>query len=309
MGTTYAVVLSGAAACTPALARPVEAELQRVNAQMSTWRPDSEVSRFNRAATGEWLAVSSALVDIVLLSQELAYRSEGAFDIRVGPLVELWGFGPEARIGRPKAAEIHAVAARVGQAGLQVRRDPPGLRKATEGLRIDLSAIAKGHAVDRLAALLDDNGCTDYLIEIGGELRLGGRNPRGQAWRVGVTKPTGADGGVPMTGNIVRILQLTDVAVATSGDYRNLRRAGDFGFGHTIDPRTGYPVAHHLASVTVIADSAALADGLATLINVLGPADGLAFANREGVAALVVLGGGDGGFEQRYTEAMRAYLD
>ncbi len=328
MGTDYVVTLCGGNTCNPTLSQAAEAELQRVNTQMSTWQPGSEISRFNAAPAGEWLAISEEVAEIVFLSQKLARLSEGAFDITVGPLVDLWGFGSVAQRAVPTEAAIAVAASRVGHGGLQARRNPPALRKRVEGLRLDLSAIAKGHAVDRLAALLDNAGCTDYLIDIGGEVRVRGTNPKGEAWRVGIEAPT-KDGATlarrmkPIdparwlgTGtrlgepdrDIVRILRLTDVAVATSGDYRNLRRIGEATFSHTIDPRTGRPLAHRMASVTVIAETAALADGLATLINVLGPDNGLDFANRTGVAALALVRG-DERFEERYTEAMREYVE
>ena len=343
MGTEFNVVLSGGAGCTRFLSSPINAELRRVNESMSTWQPDSEVARFNTAPAGEWMDVSIDLLEIARLSQTLARKSEGAFDITAGPLVELWGFGPGQRRGIPGALEIETAAARVGHTGLRIRHEPPALLKIDEGLRLDLSAIAKGYGVDRLADLLDANGCTDYLIEIGGEVRVRGTNPQGGAWRVGVEMPAGVAPDVERAGiggndssppadpmrrwsdkiparaagaageamidrDFWRVVHLADAAVATSGDYRNLRRVGDIEFSHTIDPRTGYPVTHRLASVTVVAETAALADGLATLINVLGPEDGLAFAEREEIAALLFMRD-EGGYEQRYTEAMRKYFD
>ena len=313
MGTDYVVVLAGGGACNGTLAQPIEAELQRVDTQMSTWRPDSEISRFNAAAAGEWFGVSTEISQIVLLSQSLAETSAGAFDITVGPLVDLWGFGPSESGRVPAASEIEAAASTVGHNLLKARQDPPALRKREDGLRLDLSAIAKGHGVDRLAALLDDNACSDYLIEIGGEVRLRGANRGGGPWRIGIEAPFRVGdarkvGGEQLAGNTVRILRLTDIAVATSGDYRNLRRVDDGGFSHTIDPRTGHPVTHAMASVTVVAETAAMADGLATLINVLGPDDGLAYAEQEDIAALALVRT-DAGVEQRYTAAMREFLD
>ena len=302
MGTEYAVTVSGGSDCNAALSEPVAAELRSVNAQMSTWQPDSELSRFNRAGAGAWMPVSADLAGVVILAQDLARQSGGAFDVTVGPLVDLWGFGVRERRGVPGAEEIAATAERVGHRSLEARRSPPGLRKLVDDLRIDLSGIAKGHGVDRLAALLDLRGCTDYLIDIGGEVRVRGLSPRRNPWRIGVELPE-AGGGME-TGTF---LSLSDGAVATSGDYRNFRTVGDIRFSHTIDPRTGRPVAHDMVSVTVLADTAALADGLATLINVLGPDDGLAFARRQGLAALLLIRR-EGGLDRRYTEAMRDHI-
>ena len=299
MGTEYAVTLSGGSACTAEVSNQIEMELRAVNAQMSTWRPDSEISRFNAAPAGKWMPVSAELAGLVALAQELARESGGAFDVTVSPLVDLWGFGVRARSGLPAAEEIADAATRVGFRYLEARPSPPALRKERAGLEVDLSAIAKGHGVDRLAALLDGRGCTDYLVEIGGEVRVRGMNPLGAAWRIAVDVPGSSAGPV---------LRLTEGALATSGDYRNFRTVGDTRYSHTIDPRTGRPVAHEMMSVTVMADTAALADGLATLINVLGPADGLAFARRRGIAALALVRH-EGKLDRRYTEAMRDHID
>ena len=303
MGTEYAVAWSGGADCAPGLARLIEAELQSVNAQMSTYLRESEISRFNRAPAGEWVPVSAELAAVVALALDLSQQSGGAFDITVGPLVRLWGFGAEARDGLPAAPEIEAAAARVGYRRLSVRMAPPALYKRHPGLRLDLSAIGKGHGVDRLARLLESRGCDDYLVDIGGEVRARGSNRHGEPWRIGIETPGG-----DAAGAVEAVLRLSAGAVATSGDYRNFRLVGETRLSHTIDPRTGWPVAHDMASVTVVADSTALADGLATLINVLGPGAGMAFAERRGIAALALVRR-DGGFEQRYTRAMRGYLD
>ncbi len=300
MGTRFRATWSGVAACDGSLSAAVEAELHEVNAQMSTWLPDSELSRFNAAPAGDWVPVSEQLAEVVALALQLARQSEGAFDVTVGPLVNLWGFGPERRDGVPAESEIDRQRAHVGSGLLDLRRSPPALRKRIDGVAVDLSAIAKGHAVDRLAMLLDSRGCSDYLVEIGGDLRVRGGNADGEAWRIGVERPVGPDG-------VEQVLALSRGALATSGDTRNVRKYGDSRFGHTIDPRTGRPVVHRLASVTVWAESAALADGLATLINVLGPDDGLVFAEQHAVAAMALMYR-DGGYERRYTGRMRELL-
>ena len=302
MGTEYAVTASGGSRCNGALSGPVEAELHGVNAQMSTWETGSELSRFNRTQAGEWVPVSADLAGVVALAQDLAQQSGGAFDVTVGSLVEIWGFGARARSGVPGSEEIAESVAQSGYRSLDARLSPPALRKRVDGLRADLSAIAKGHGVDRLAALLDGMGCTDYLIDIGGEVRVRGRNPEHRPWRIAVEMP--ATGFEAAAGPV---LSLSGGAVATSGDYRNFRRLGDERYSHTIDPRTGRPVTHNLASVTVVAATAARADGLATLINVLGPDDGLAFARRRGIAALLLVRE-ESGLDRRYTDAMRAHL-
>ncbi len=300
MGTAYAVDAAGGRDCSPALSHLVEAELKSVDAQMSTWRTDSELSRFNAAPAGTPVPVSAELAHVVSVAQELARQSDGAFDVTVGPLVDLWGFGVRDRQGVPSDEEIAAAVRAVGFRSLEVAREPPALRKWVDGLRIDLSAIAKGHGVDRLATLFDSAGCTDYLIDIGGEVRVRGRNPERVPWRIGVE--------IPGEGRSGLVLGLSDAAVATSGDYRNFRLVDGALFSHTIDPRTGRPVAHDMASVTVLADTATRADGLATLINVLGPEDGLAFAERRGLAVLALVRR-EGGLDRRYTAAMRDRIE
>ena len=301
MGTRYRALWSGGAGCDATLSTVLEAELHRVEAQMSTWLPDSELSRFNAAPAGGWVPVSAPLAEVVALALELARRSGGAFDVTVGPLVNLWGFGPERRTAAPTASEIQRAGARVGSALLDLRRSPPAMRKRVDGLTLDLSAIAKGHAVDRLAALLVERGCSDYLVDIGGDLRVLGANADGAAWRIGVESPEARGSGVE------QVLALSDGALATSGDYRNVRTIGGRRFGHTIDPRTGRPVDHQLASVTVWAESAALADALATAINVLGPDDGLVFAEQHAIAAMALVYR-ERGYERRYTGRMHELL-
>lgn len=280
----------------------IEAELKAVNDQMSTYQQDSELSRFNRAAPGEWQPVSRELAEVVSAAEQISTGSAGAFDITVAPLVNLWGFGPEGRI--TDAPEQEAVVLAMGQVGfghLHVDSDRLALRK-DRALTVDLSAIAKGHGVDRLADLLLDLGCGDYLIDIGGEVYGRGLNPSGRSWRVGVEVPDPAT-----LGEVQRVLSLSDVAVATSGDYRNFVELGSERVSHTLDPRTGQPVEHNLASVTVVHPSAMWADGLATALNVLGPEAGFKLAEQDGLAALFIIRRASG-FEERYTPAILNYL-
>ena len=300
LGTTVDVTYSG---CQGEVGPGVSDELERVELEMSAWRPDSVISRFNAGPARQWMPVPSALAQVVSQGLALSRQSAGAFDLTVAPLVDLWGFGPQPRSGLPAAAEIEAALARVGYAGLEARLQPPALRKGSPSLALDLSAIGKGHAVDRVVALLDGLGCRSYLVNIGGEMRTLGRNPQGEAWRIGVEHP---DGGAP-----VRTLALAGEAAATSGDYRNFRLDGARRLSHTLDPRTGRPVQHRLASVTVVAASAVEADGLATLINVLGPQAGLRFAHSQNLAALLLTRAAAGEaapLQESYTDAMRKYF-
>ena len=305
MGTTWHVTLVDppAGLAREAAAAGVEAALERVNAQMSTYRADSEVSRFNRAVPGEWFAVSADTAAVVATALEVHEVSAGAFDITVGPLVDLWGFGAgSSAMGRvPAPEELAAAAARVGSDALRVRADPPALFKSADR-EIDLSAIAKGFGVDRAALWLDGNGVANYMVEVGGEVRTRGRNPQGEKWRIGIEAPE-----LLQQGHAIAAVALSGESVATSGDYRNYFEADGRRYSHTIDPATARPVEHALASVTVVAADCKTADALATAIDVLGPEKGLAFAEREKLAVYLLVRAGTG-FESRHSPAFAPFL-
>jgi thiamine biosynthesis lipoprotein len=285
-----------------------DALLTQVNAEMSNYLDESELSRLNRAPIGEWYPISVELLQLLALAQQLAAESQGALDVTVGPLMRLWGFGPNAPAPSAAPAETTVAAAleRTGMRHLALRAEPPAARRLAP-IELDLSAIAKGHGVDRLAAVLEAAGCTNYLVDIGGELRARGRSARGDLWRVGVEIPEPGS-----FGQIARIVELDGMALATSGDYRNFVALPDDvpgrqNWSHTLDPRSGEPVSHNLASVTVAAPTAALADGWATALNVMGPDEGLALAQARGLAALLLVRTAQG-FEERYTEAFKPLL-
>lgn len=281
----------------------VDQQLALVNASMSTYDADTEISRFNQHTGLDWFAVSPQLTKVVDQARAIHLRSGGAFDASIGPLVEVWGFGSDGFRGSPPPArEIEAARARVGMDQVAIRVDPPALRKRRAHLQLDLSAIAKGHAVDRIAQALEAAGITDYLVEIGGELRTAGRRYDGAVWRVGIEQP--------LTGNrsVQRAIPMAiDGAVATSGDYRNYFEMDGRRYAHLIDPRTGWPVEGKLASVTVIAADCATADGWATALSVLGPKAGHQLAEAESLAALFIVRGGNG-FQERSTSAFDNWL-
>ena len=299
MGTYYRVQAFCAAPVAGLEAR-LDTTLAAVNAEMSTYLPDSALSQFNQAPVGDWVPVAADLADVVSAARKLSEMSTGAFDVTVGPLVNLWGFGPEEAGGIPEPAAIDAARERVGYHHLDVRLSPPALKKQAP-VYVDLSAIAKGHGVDRLARVLLESGCESYLVDIGGEVRAGARKPDGQPWRIGVEVPDARQ-----VGGVQRVVPLVEFAVATSGDYRNFLEAGDRRYSHTIDPRTGAPVRHELASVTVLAPTAMSADGLATLLNVLGPVAGLEFSEQHSVAALFIIRT-ESGFEERASRAFELH--
>lgn len=300
MGTTYSVQIVDppAGVDLDALQRAIDAELEAVNETMSTYRSDSELSRFNGAPADAWVPVSEALGEVVATAKTIGAASGGALDVTVGPLVNLWGFGPDLSTkDLPSEAAIAASLQRTGLEKLRVRLDPPALRKARADLYVDLSAIAKGYGVDRLAALLAGAGIENLLVEIGGELYGRGVNGRGQPWRVAIERPEA------QVRRVLKVVPLRDTGMATSGDYRNFFELNGVRYSHSIDPSTGWPVRHELASVTVLADSATAADGWATALLVLGAERGPALAESEGVAALFIERHADGRIVERTTAA------
>lgn len=299
LGTSFSVK----AARLPAGVNPefLQAKLQtlleEVDRTMSTYLGDSELSRFNRSNSMDWQPVSQDLAKVVAQALEVSRWSDGAFDVTVGPLVNLWGFGPEPRRQQaPPDEAIEAAKARVGYWNLEVKLDPPALRKHRPEIYVDLSAIAKGFAVDKLAQYLESLGIADYLVEIGGEVRVKGRGPSGEGWRIAIEKP------LPKVRQIEKVLTLTDIAIATSGDYRNYFEVAGRRFSHMIDPRTGRPIMHRLASVTVLCQTTMQADALATALMVLGQEVGFAKAEKDGISALFIVKEGDS-FVEKPTSA------
>lgn len=267
--------------------------LDAIDAAMSTWRTDSTLARFNASPSTAWTPVDADTARVAAEALRIGRWSGGALDPTVLPLVTLWGFGAAGPVWRPPApAAIVAARARTGLAALAVRRTDPALRKRRRDVAVDLSAVAKGFAADAVAAELRGLGARDVLVEIGGELRGSGRNAHGEPWIVAVEAPPGHRPG--SSPGAVAVVRLGDDGIATSGDYRHHFDAGGRRYSHVVDPRTGAPIAHALAAVSVIARTAMRADALATALLVLGPIEGPARARRDGLAALFVLRGPDG---------------
>lgn len=302
MGTAYSVQIVSPPADLDAAAvrREVRQYLDDFDALVSTYRDDSQLSQFNAARSTEWFPVAPETAQLVQRALELAEQSGGAFDPTVAPLVQLWRFHRhEGRQTLPSEAEIAAARARVGFQHLETRLDSPALRKQQLDLEVDLNAIAPGWAVDRIAERLQARGLKSFLVDVGSELRGAGRKADGSSWRIGLERPVAGEhilqGAIP----------LNDLAVATSGDYRNFYSLDGIRYSHTIDPRTGRPVTHGLATVTVLAADCATADGLATTISVLGPEAGLQFAEQHGIAAWMMVRGAGDELTSRATSAFR----
>ena len=281
MGTTFSVkVVTETQFDKDILREQIVAVLDDVDRHMSTYRPDSELAILNAAASTEWIPLSLRLCMALEDAIRLGSASDGAFDITVGPLVNLWGFGPgDVRLEPPSDDAIERAMASTGRDKLHVDCQRPAIRKERAGVKMDLSGYAKGLAGDEVAALLDETGISDYLVEIGGDLRTRGHNVNHEDWRIAIETPD------PAGRNVEKIIQVSGLGVATSGDYRNFFEYQGRRYSHTIDPQTGRPVSHNLASVTVLGDSAAYADAMATALLVLGPDAGPEFAEREKIAA------------------------
>lgn len=305
MGTSYNIKIIASRDLpvdSSALHDEIEALLIRVNNITSTYIDSSELSRFNRLAADKWIDVSADLVHIITVANNISALSDGAFDITVGPLVNLWGFGPEFRTGEevPSEGEIRRRKVLVNWRNINTRENPPALSKKIDKMYCDLSAIAKGWGVDRVGELLRNKGFENYLVEIGGEISARGINAKGEEWRIGVTSPN-------QDNQIEKIIRVHNIGVATSGDYRNYFEKDGVRYSHTIDPRTGAPIRHGLASVTVIHPLCMMADAFATAIDVLGPVDGLKLAENQHLAALLIVKTDDGFIEKR-TPSFENYI-
>jgi len=296
MGTWFSVkvVDPPASIDVQALEAGIGEVLAQVDALMSTYRLDSELSLLNRFDEPDWFGVSADTAAVIDEAQQVASLTGGAFDVTVSPLVNLWNFGPVKRTEDrvPSAAEIEDVMGRIGFEKVEVRLSPPAVRKERGDLSIDLSGVAKGFAVDKVAERLERDKIQNYMVDVGGEVKARGRNPKGDPWRIGIETPTSGER------DVGRIISLDGLAVATSGDYRNYFEQDGVRYCHLIDPRSGRPIGHTLASVTVVGPDCARADALATALMVLGPDAGYNLAVEEELAALFLVKTEDGFVEK-----------
>jgi thiamine biosynthesis lipoprotein len=287
MGSTYTVkyVRSKDAPSIEVLKRETDAILAEVDEQMSTYRDDSVIEQFNQAPAGTCQVMPDGVLELIDAGRVLHEQSEGAFDLTLEPLLNLWGFGPKARAEKvPTAEQLAAAQARVGMQHL--RREGQQLCKDVE-LQVDFNSIAAGYAVDRIVQRFNELGVSSYMVEATGELKAAGKKPDGQPWRIGLE--------APQEGQRLaqRVLAVDGYGISTSGDYRNYFEEDGRRYSHTLDPLTGAPITHTLAAVTVADKSTLRADGLSTVLMVMGAERGLAFAERMGVAAFFVTREGD----------------
>lgn len=305
MGTVYQVkVVTEDGIDTEKLKKRIENRLKKINQSMSTYISDSEISRFNDLGqVGQAFKVSENFWAVMIMAKQIYGLTEGAWDGTVAPLVNLWGFGSKKTADRvPSETAINALLPVIGfdlikmGAGRQL-----GKKNAT--VTLDLASIAKGYAVDQVARLLEENEFYHYLVEIGGETYAAGRRLDGQPWRVGINRP---ERKAPFDA-VYKVISLSDRALATSGDYRNYFESNGRFYGHVLDPRTGYPVADGIVSVSVLADTCALADGLATGMMVMGVEKGLALVERlKQVECLIVVRSPDGRLSDHMSRTFQA---
>lgn len=279
----------------------IDKRLELVNDQMSTYRPESELSRFNQHKSTEPFPVSAATAKVIRVALTFSEMSQGAYDVTVGALVNLWSFGPEARPDeKPTDEEITQRLTEVGYKNLSVTDDNK-LIKQNPDLYVDLSSIAKGYGVDVVAEYLHSLGVTNYMVDIGGELRVKGQNLENIGWRIAVEKPLSNERAVQ------EIIQVGDNGIATSGDYRNYFEENGVRYSHLIDPRTGKPIENHVVSVTVISSESMMADGYSTMFSVLGEEASIALANQKQVPVLIIVKTSEG-FKEYASDAFAQYV-
>jgi thiamine biosynthesis lipoprotein len=299
MGTRYRVTVVGQV--KPELQSKVDARLAKINSLMSTYDLDSELSRFNQSRNRDWFEVSNETALVVEFALQVAEKTDGAFDPTIGPAVNLWGFGPAGRRKEPPtAAEVENVRSKIGYQQIVVRQEPPAIQKTNPEVYLDLSAVAKGYAVDEISELLADQGFDSYLVAIGGEIRACGMKPDGNKWKIGIEEPDQA--GKP----VQRSVPLVDMAISTSGDWRNSFQHDRVRYSHVIDPCTAKPVAHELASVTVFAKSSMEADAWSTALMVMGDEQGIEWCDTNNVAAIFFIRNDSDLTEVRPSEAAKA---
>ncbi len=304
MGAGYNVTVVGedTAAAKRAISAAILGVLADVDVKMSTYRLDSEISRFNVSESTQTFPLAAETMEVLAISRAVSVASAGAFDVTVAPLVEAWGFGgkhgPPALL--PTDDQLARLGAQVGYEKLELAADGSGARKLHPALTLDLDAVAPGYAVDEIVEALAGLGFERAMVEVGGEVRAVGLSASGDPWRIGVEAPE------PGVRKVHRVLPLRDLALATSGDYRAFYERDGQRYSHTIDPRTARPVAHAGASVSVVTLTCAEADAWATALMVLGPEEGLRVAEAQGLAALFLAHQADGGFAESWSPRFEA---
>lgn len=307
MGTTYSIkiVTPFTTASEVDVKQAIKDELAGVNKLMSTFDPNSEVSRFNQHGSTEWFPVSKETYQVIKEALRISKETDGAMDITVGKLVNIWGFGKDRqKLLIPNENEIETLKQQSGFRYLQLNDEKKEVKKTLPALYVDLASIAKGYGVDRVSQRLLKMGFKNFLVEIGGEIRTFGYKNQSskKLWVLAVEKP------LSMERTIFKKLYMKSRALATSGDYRNYFEKNGVRFSHTINPKTGYPIKHHLASVSVIHSSCMTADGLATALMVMGAKEGYQWALNHKIAAYFIYRS-ENGFEEMVTPDFQPYFE
>ncbi|SDJ33967.1 thiamine biosynthesis lipoprotein [Ferrimonas sediminum] len=259
----------------------VQQQLQQINAGLSVFRPDSEITRVNQAPTGQPIMVSEDLSTVVAIASQISDNTDGALDITLGPVIEFWGFGHQPRdLNHKNRGQLERARSHTGMAGFELQQRT--LTKQIAGLAFNPSAVAKGYGVDRVALVLDQLGIDHYLVEIGGEVKTRGQPQPGRDWQVAVTRPE------KLSLALQQIVPLKNLSMATSGNYVNFIENNGVRLGHIIDPRSGYPSLSDTLSVTVVHSSCAVADAYATALMVLDAERALAIARRHSLAVMII---------------------
>ena len=305
MGTTYSITVVNSENSNKikfdTLKRKIDSVLVEVNNKMSTYQKDSELSVFNESKDTSWHPISNDLFTVVSEGRRISALTDSSFDISAGPIVNLWGFGPEARPTKiPTKDEVLQRRSFVGLSKYELSESPVRMKKHHKDLYVDLSSIAKGFGVDEVGRLLSKLKFENYMVEIGGEVVTGGVNAENSEWKIGISTPDGSS-------HIQKIVKLSGNALATSGDYRNYFEENGVRYSHTVDAKTGKPITHNLASVSVIYDNCMSADGIATALNVVGEKKGLELAQKNNWAVLFIVKDGDG-FKEVMTKEFEKYL-
>ncbi|MCK5727708.1 MAG: FAD:protein FMN transferase [Methylococcales bacterium] len=304
MGTSFTIKATYLPETIPKdrLKKQIKQRLDELNGQLSTYQSQSALSLFNKSRETNWQSVSLSLLTVLNEAQRVSQLTGGAFDVTVGKLVNLWGFGVDPmNFTAPDEQQLAAVLSTTGYQHLSIQRKTKQIKKDIPTLYLDLSAIAKGYAVDEIGLLLEAHGLNDYMVEIGGEIRLKGQNIKGGGWNIALEKP------IIEKRAIEKVISLTDISIATSGDYRNYFESEGVRYAHSIDPRTGRSIVHQLASVTILDKSTMTADALATAMMVLGHDIGYKLAQKHQIAALFIIKTADG-FQEKSTDAFTHFF-
>lgn len=281
MGTTYSIkIITDKDNIN--LKNEIDSVLIDFNNKMSTYIDNSELSQFNNYLDTNWYDCSKDLAYIFHSAVEISKQTDGYYDITIGPLVNLWGFGPEKREVFPTDSEITERKKNIGYQNINVDTINYKVKKKISELYCDLSSIAKGMGVDQVAEYLKNKGYNDLMVEIGGEIKTYGYNIKNKKWLIAVNSPINDN-------QIIKVLNISNLSVATSGDYRNYKEKNGKRFSHLINPKDGKPINHNLASVTVLYKNCMIADALATAINVMGPKEGYSFANNNKIPVYMII--------------------